>query len=167
MQSKQIKTEGRPSYNPKVLLKLYFYGYLNGLRSSRRLEKECKRNIELQWLMQKLIPNYHTISDFRKENPQALKNTFKLFVLFLKDMGLVSGHTVAIDGTKVRAHNSKKNNYNPVVKGKNKKAAIIAVCNKLLKQVFGCVKNGVKFQDNYQVNYCLFLLAFLHSSSYV
>jgi hypothetical protein len=82
-------------------------------------------------------------------------------------MGLVSGHTVAIDGTKVRAHNSKKNNYNPVVKGKNKKAAIIAVCNKLLKQVFGCVKNGVKFQDNYQVNYCLFLLAFLHSSSYV
>lgn len=110
---KTIKAEGRPSYNPKVLLKLYFYGYLNGLRSSRRLEKECKRNIELQWLIQKLVPNYHTIADFRKENPKALKNTFKLFVLFLKDMGLVSGHTVAIDGTKVRAHNSKKNNYNP------------------------------------------------------
>ena len=110
---KTIKSEGRPSFNPKVLLKLYFYGYLNGIRSSRRLEKECKRNIELQWLMQKLVPNYHTIADFRKDNPQALKNTFKLFVLFLKDMGLVAGHTVAIDGTKVRAHNSKKNNYNP------------------------------------------------------
>jgi transposase len=111
--TKTIKNEGRPSFNPKVLLKLYFYGYLNGIRSSRRLEKECKRNIELQWLMQKLIPNYHTISDFRKDNPGALKNTFKLFVLFLKDMGLVAGHTVAIDGTKVRAHNSKKNNYSP------------------------------------------------------
>lgn len=109
--TKIIKQEGRPSFNPKVLLKLYFYGYLNGIRSSRRLEKECKRNLELHWLMQKLIPNYHTISDFRKDNPQALKNTFKLFVLFLKDMGLVAGHTVAIDGTKVRAHNSKKNNY--------------------------------------------------------
>ena len=112
-ETKTIKSEGRPSFNPKLLLKLYFYGYLNGTRSSRRLEKECKRNIELQWLMQKLVPNYHTIADFRKDNPQALKNTFKLFVLFLKDMGLVAGHTVAIDGTKVRAHNSKKNNYNP------------------------------------------------------
>lgn len=84
--TKTIKNEGRPSFNPKVLLKLYFYGYLNGIRSSRRLDKECKRNIELQWLMQKLIPNYHTIADFRKDNPVAIKNTFKLFVLFLKDM---------------------------------------------------------------------------------
>lgn len=108
---KMIQHEGRPSYNPKVFLKLYFYGYLNGIRSSRRLEKECKRNIELHWLMQKLTPNYHSIADFRKDNPAALKNTFKLFVLFLKDMDLVAGNTVAIDGTKVRAHNSKKNNY--------------------------------------------------------
>lgn len=111
--TKSIKSEGRPSYNPKVFLKLYFYGYLNGIRSSRRLEKESQRNIELHWLIQKLSPNYHSISDFRKENPQALKNTFKLFVLFLKDMGLVAGHTVAVDGTKARAHNSKKNNYSP------------------------------------------------------
>src|SRR5574343_1436423 len=63
--------------------------------------------------MQNLVPNYHSISDFRKDNPAALKNTFKLFVLFLKDMDLIAGHTVAIDGTKVRAHNSKKNNYSP------------------------------------------------------
>lgn len=63
--------------------------------------------------MQKLIPNYKSIADFRKDNPGALKNTFKLFVLFLKDMSLVAGHTVAVDGTKVRAHNSKKNNYSP------------------------------------------------------
>lgn len=110
---KEIQSEGRPSFNPKVFLKLYFYGYLNGIRSSRRLEKECKRNIELHWLMGKLIPNYHSIADFRKENSAALKNTFKLFVSFLKDADLLSGKTVAVDGTKMRAHNSKKNNYSP------------------------------------------------------
>jgi transposase len=110
---KSIKSEGRPSFDPKVFLKLYFYGYLNGIRSSRRLERECKRNIELQWLMCKLIPNYHSIADFRKVNATALRNTFKLFVLFLKDMDLVSSSIVAIDGTKFRAHNSKKNNYSP------------------------------------------------------
>ena len=107
------KAEGRPSYHPKVFLKLYVYGYLNGIRSSRRLERECGRNIELQWLIEGLVPNYHSIADFRKDNPVALRNTFKLFVCFLKDMGLVAGSTIAIDGTKVRAHNSKKNNYTP------------------------------------------------------
>jgi transposase len=110
---KDIKSEGRPSFDAKVFLKIYFYGYLNGIRSSRKLERECKRNIELQWLVCKLCPNYHSIADFRKVNPKALRNTFKLFVLFLKDMDLVAGTHVAIDGTKFRAHNSKKNNYNP------------------------------------------------------
>jgi transposase len=108
-----LKTEGRPPFHPKVFLKLYLYGYLNGIRSSRRLEKESKRNIELHWLLGQLVPNYHSIADFRKVNGKALRNTFKLFVLFLKDAELVSGNTIAIDGTKVRAHNSKKNNYNP------------------------------------------------------
>ncbi|MBK8416220.1 MAG: transposase [Bacteroidetes bacterium] len=97
----------RKPYNQKdgprltrVLLKIYLYGYQNGIRSSRRLEKECKRNIEMQWLCGKLIPNYHTIADFRKDNPVALKNMFKLFVTFLMDAGLISGKTIAIDGTK-------------------------------------------------------------------
>lgn len=108
-----LNTEGRPPFHPKVFLKLYLYGYLNGIRSSRRLEKESKRNIELQWLLGELAPNYHSIADFRKANGKALRNTFKLFVLFLKDADLISGNTIAIDGTKVRAHNSKKNNYNP------------------------------------------------------
>lgn len=108
-----LKAEGRPPFHPKVFLKLYVYGYLNGIRSSRRLEKESKRNIELQWLLCQLSPNYHSIADFRKVNGKALRNTFKLFVLFLKEAELVSGNTIAIDGTKVRAHNSKKNNYNP------------------------------------------------------
>ena len=109
----KLNSQGRPPFAPKLFLKLYLYGYLNGLRSSRRLERESKRNIELQWLMGELTPNYHTIADFRKVNGKALRNTFKLFVHFLKESELISGTTIAIDGTKVRAHNSKKNNYNP------------------------------------------------------
>lgn len=109
---KTLKSEGRPSFESTTLLKIYLYGYLNGLRSSRRLENECIRNIELRWLTLGLSPNYHTISDFRKDNPKALKSVFKLFVSFLKDIDLVSGQVIAIDGTKSRAHNSKKNNYN-------------------------------------------------------
>lgn len=108
-----LKTEGRPAFESQLFLKIYLYGYLNGIRSSRRFEKECQRNIELQWLTNNLQPNYHSIADFRKTNATALRNVFKLFVLFLKDMDLVSGEVVAIDGTKVRASNSKKNNYNP------------------------------------------------------
>jgi len=107
-----IKAEGRPSFDSCLFLKIYIYGYFNGVRSTRKLERECFRNIELQWLCGRLTPNYHSIANFRKNNPAALRNTFKLFVLFLKDADLVSGSVVAIDGTKARAHNSKKNNYN-------------------------------------------------------
>jgi transposase len=109
---KTIKSEGRPSFDTKVFLKIYLYGYLNGLRSSRKLEKECIRNIELQWLLCSIVPNYHSISDFRKQNPLGLKNIFKLFVSFLKDVDLIGCETLAIDGTKSRAHNSKKANFN-------------------------------------------------------
>ena len=107
-----IKTEGRPSFDTKIFLKLYLYGYLNGLRSSRKLEKECVRNTEMHWLLCGLVPNYHSISDFRKHNPTGLKKLFKLFVSFLKDADLIAGETIAIDGTKSRAHNSKKANFN-------------------------------------------------------
>lgn len=110
--NKTVNAEGRPSFTNQLFLKIYFYGYLNGIRSSRKLAKECARNIEMQWLCNGLTPNYHSIADFRKVNPQALRNTFKLFVSFLKDGGLLSCQTIAIDGTKARAHNSKKNNYN-------------------------------------------------------
>ena len=106
-----LKKEGRPSFQSTVFLKLYLYGYLNGIRSCRKLEKETNRNIEVQWLLHGMMPNYHSINDFRKDNPHALRNLFKLFVSFLKDVDLVTGHTVAIDGTKVRANNSKKANY--------------------------------------------------------
>jgi transposase len=107
-----LKGEGRPSYHSQMFLKIYLYGYLNGLRSSRKLEKECFRNIEMQWLLEDIRPNYHSISDFRKHNPIALKNLFKLFVSFLKDAELIGCETIAIDGTKSRAHNSRKANFN-------------------------------------------------------
>jgi transposase/IS5 family transposase len=106
------KSEGRPPYAPGVLLKLYLYGYLNKIRSSRKLEKECRRNIELQWLLQNLQPNYHTIADFRKQHGQALQNMFRLYVQFLNEAGLLGKTTIAVDGSKFKAVNSKKNNYN-------------------------------------------------------
>ncbi|MGE6355325.1 transposase [Flavobacterium sp. NPDC079362] len=96
----------------QVITVQYLYGYLNGLRSSRKLEKECYRNIEMQWLLEDIRPNYHSISDFRKNNPLALKNLFKLYVVFSKDADLIGCETIAIDGTKSRAHNSKKANFN-------------------------------------------------------
>ena len=106
------KSEGRPPYAPAVLLKLYLYGYLNKIRSSRKLERECIRNVELQWLMQQLQPNYHSIADFRKVHALPLKHLFKLYVQFLNDTGLLGKTTIGIDGSKFKAVNSKKNNYN-------------------------------------------------------
>ena len=106
------KSEGRPPYAPAVLLKLYLYGYLNKIRSSRKLEKECSRNRELEWLLQNLQPNYHTIADFRKLHAKPLQSMFKLYVQFLADAGLLGKKIIGIDGSKFKAVNSKKNNYN-------------------------------------------------------
>jgi transposase len=105
-------SEGRPPYAPQVLLKLYLYGYLNKIRSSRKLERECSRNIELQWLLQGLVPNYHTIADFRKIHSIPLQYMFRLYVQFLADAGLLGKTTIAVDGSKFKAVNSRKNNYN-------------------------------------------------------
>ncbi len=105
------KSEGRPCFHPAVFLKLYLYGYINRIRSSRRLETECYRNMEVKWLIQEMQPNYHSIADFRKVHPDSLKNVFKLFVGFMKQQDLIGSAVVAIDGTKLRAVNSRKNNY--------------------------------------------------------
>ncbi len=109
-----IKTslEGRPSFDPKDLLKLFVYGYLNQIRSSRALEKECKRNIELMWLMKELVPDHNTISNFRKENEKAIRKVFRYTVSIAKQFDLIGGKLVAGDSTKLRAQNSKKNNFN-------------------------------------------------------
>lgn len=103
---------GRPAYHPADLLKLFIYGYMNRIRSSRQLEKECKRNIELMWLMKELMPDHNTISNFRKNNPQAIRKVFHATVSLAKNFELIGGKLLAGDGTKLRAQNSKKNNFN-------------------------------------------------------
>ena len=93
------KATGRPPYDPGDLLKLYLYGYLNQIRSSRRLEKECHRNLELLWLMKRLAPDFKTIADFRKDNGPAIRNTCQVFVRFCQLADLLRGRLVAIDKT--------------------------------------------------------------------
>jgi transposase len=97
---------GRPSYNPKDLCKLYLYGGLNHIRSSRKLERECKTNLEAMWLLKGLAPDFKTIADFRKNNPSAITNLFKDFVAFLKKLSLYGAKQVSVDGTKLLAVNS-------------------------------------------------------------
>lgn len=108
----EMKTTGRPSYNPADLLKLYIYGYLNAIRSSRKLEKETHRNVEVMWLLKKLTPDHKTIADFRKNNADSIKKVFKQFVIFCKELDLYGGETIGIDGSKFKAVNSKKCNFN-------------------------------------------------------
>jgi len=103
---------GRPAYDPRDLLKLYLYGYLNRIRSSRKLEAEAGRNVELMWLLKKLKPDFKTIADFRKDNRKAIKNVFKQFNLLCKEWELFGCEVIAVDGSKFRACNSKRNNYN-------------------------------------------------------
>ena len=90
---------GRPPFHPADLLKLYIYGYMNKIRSSRGLEKECKRNIELIWLMKGLVPDHNTISNFRKDNPNAIKKVFRQTVTLAKNLDLIGGILIAGDGT--------------------------------------------------------------------
>ena len=99
--------DGRPAYHPKLLLKIYIYGYLNKIRSSRKLEAEIKRNVEMMWLCAGLTPGYKTIANFRKENSKPLKKVFREFVLLLKDIEVITGDIVAVDGAFLRANASK------------------------------------------------------------
>jgi transposase len=107
-----FKEEGRPPYHPAVLMKLYFYGYRYGIRSSRKLEREAALNLEVRWLLCEQTPSARTICSFRREYSEAFRNIFRKFVFMLKELGLVEGKTIAIDSFKVRAQNSLKNNYN-------------------------------------------------------
>jgi transposase len=102
----------RPCFHPSLLLRLYIYGYLNGIRSSRKLEQECRRNVEVMWLCNNIIPKYHTIADFRKVHPEQIKAVFREFVALLCNWKLVGRKTIGVDSTKYRAQNSRKNNYN-------------------------------------------------------
>jgi transposase len=102
---------GRPSYHPSALLKLYIYGYLNRIQSSRRLEREAKRNLEVIWLVQRLTPDDKTIADFRKDNGPAIKKVCARFVELCRNMGLLTKASVAIDGSKFKAVNTRDKNF--------------------------------------------------------
>jgi len=102
---------GRPSYPPEALAKLYVYGYENGIRSSRKLEKETLRNIEVMWLINNLQPDYKTISEFRRQNLRPLQKLFREFVRLCKSWDLIGGELIAVDGTKMKASNNKKMNF--------------------------------------------------------
>src|ERR671924_513754 len=102
---------GRPSYHPSVLLKLYIYGYLNRVQSSRRLEREAGRNIEVMWLLGRLAPDHKTIADFRKDNGLALRKVCARFVELCREMGLLATSSVAIDGSKFKAVNNRDKNF--------------------------------------------------------
>lgn len=102
---------GRPSYHPAVLLKIYIYGYLNRIQSSRRLERECQRNVEVMWLTGRLAPDFKTIADFRRDNGLGIRNVCRRFVVLCRDLKLFSQAVVAIDGSKFKAVNSRERNY--------------------------------------------------------
>jgi len=103
--------EGRPGYDPRDILKLYIYGYFNKIRSSRKLMAECRKNVEVMWLLKKLIPDFRTIADFRKIHPAALKNIFRAFVKLCDSLDLYSKDLISIDGSKFKAVNAKDRNF--------------------------------------------------------
>ena len=103
--------EGRPGYDPRGMLKLYMYGYLNHIRSSRRLQKEASRNVELMWLLRKVVPDFRCIADFRKDNAKSIREVFRAFVRLCNKAGLLSHESVVIDGSKFRAVNAYNKSY--------------------------------------------------------
>lgn len=105
------ETTGRPRYHPATMLKLYVYGYLNQVQSSRRLERECSRNLELIWLMGRLKPDFKTIADFRRDNGTAIRKVCRQFVALCRDIDLLDASLVAIDGSKFKAVNAKARSY--------------------------------------------------------
>ena len=102
---------GRPGYHPSTMLKLYLYGYFNQVQSSRRLERECGRNLELIWLMGRLKPDFKTIADFRRDNGPAIRQVCRQFVALCRDIDLLDASVVAIDGSKFKAVNAKAKSY--------------------------------------------------------
>ena len=105
------KATGRPSYHPSVLLKLYIYGYLNRVQSSRRLEREAGRNVEVMWLLGRLVPDHKTIADFRKDNGRAIRKVCARFIELCRRAGLLAEASVAIDGSKFKAVNNRDRNF--------------------------------------------------------
>ena len=102
---------GRPAYHPATMLKIYLYGYLNRIQSTRRLEREARRNLELMWLVGRLAPDFKTLADFRADNTVAIKNVCREFIVLCRRWNLFSEATVAIDGSKFKAVNDRDRNF--------------------------------------------------------
>src|SRR5277367_472758 len=107
----EAKATGRPGYAPGDLLKLYIYGYLNRVRSSRRLERECRCNVEIIWLLGGLKPDFKTVADFRRDNRAAFRGVFRQFVLLCRRLDLYGRELLAVDGTRIKAVNNKDRNF--------------------------------------------------------
>jgi transposase len=105
---------GRPAYHPAALLKLYIYGYLNRIQSSRRLEREAQRNVELMWLIGRLAPDFKTIADFRRDNGKAIRKVCQQFILLCRKLDLFSQSIIAIDGSKFKAVNNRDRNFRAI-----------------------------------------------------
>jgi len=125
---------GRPAYHPGTMLKLYVYGYLNRIQSSRRLEREAGRNVEMMWLLGRLAPDFKTIADFRKDNPKGIRLVCRDFVLICRKLDLFKDAFIAIDGSKFKAVNSRGRNYTQK-KLKNRFAQIDKSIEQYLKQI--------------------------------
>ena len=125
---------GRPAYHPATMLKLYVYGYLNRVQSTRRLEREAGRNVELMWLLGRLAPDFKTIADFRKNNTQAIRLVCREFVMICRKLNLFSEAFVAIDGSKFKTVNCSDRNYTRA-KLKRRFEQIDASINKYLAQI--------------------------------
>jgi len=108
----KINSLGASAYGAEVLLKIYLYGYLNRVRSSRRLARECRLNVEMMWLTRNLQPKFKTLAEFRRVHPKQLKKVFREYVLLLKEWELIGGERIAVDGTKVHGQNARKKNFN-------------------------------------------------------
>ena len=108
---------GRPAYHPASLLKIYIYGYLNRIQSSRRLERETQRNVELIWLTGRLTPDFKTIADFRKDNGKAIRRVCREFIVLCRELKLFSEAIVAIDGSKFKAVKIAIRTYRPQTQG--------------------------------------------------
>jgi transposase len=107
----QPQTTGRPGYHPSALLKIYLYGYLNRIQSSRRLERETRRNVELMWLTGRLMPDFKTIANFRKDNGPAIRGACRQFIVLCRQLNLFSEAVVAVDGSKFKAVNNRDRNF--------------------------------------------------------
>jgi transposase len=145
----QVKATGRPPYDPADLLKLYLYGYLNQVRSSRRLERECARNVELMWLLNRLAPDFKTIADFRRENGEAFVAVCAGFVQFCRAQRLLGGELVAIDGSKFQGVASKRRamTAKQLQKAKAKTAARVAEYLEMLNAADGAEANPGKLDE--------------------